>query len=293
MAEKERLTKKERRERARQERKRKEAEAARRARRNRIVSWTSSLVVGAGVVAVMVLAFAGGESGVEDTIFVAASEAEAAQSAAGCEQLQVQQLPPRHVDPASAPPADQMYPGVRPAASGPHFETPLAATTYTNPADERGLTHNLEHGSVIVYYTPEQLEDDTVGAIESWAERMAASGFSNQTTSSGVITTPFPGETTSGKPIALRAWGVALDCEQFDETVANQFLLNTYGTHGSAPEGSFAEFPEDTLQYQPNDRPTGQAPGSGEGGDAGEQTPAEDGTTDGDTADDDAAEDGS
>lgn len=258
MAEKERLTNKERRELARAERKRKEEEARKKARRNRMVSGLVTVLVVGVIVAIVVTAFTGGGGGVSEPILVDFQAAQDAQTAAGCEPQTVQPGAPRdHLDPATAPPPDALYTGVRPAASGSHFTSPGPVATYRNPADERSVVHNLEHGSVVVWYDPDRVSGDEAKAIEDWAEELNASGFDfGSRVASGIITSPFDGTISSGKPIAFRAWERAIDCDTFDPTFAYGMVISSFGTRGTAPEGNFAPFPDTVLGYDPDTLPS-------------------------------------
>ena len=300
MAEKERLTKAERRERARAERKRKEAEAEQRAKRQRLTSILVTALVLAGIGAVVFTALSGEDEGsIDDTILVSSAEVEEARAAAGCEVVADTPLPDStHHDPASAPPADALYGPVRPAHSGPHFSSTHPVIPFSgDQLDERALTHNLEHGAVIAWYDPAQVDSTTMDDMGAWSTRLNNSGFDSRG-GAAIFAAAYedPG-ISSGKAVALRAWGLALDCDEWDETVANGFVIDRYGTHGIAPERNFAPYPEQVLRYEDRDvednteAPTEQATDPGatpsptdagtatEGGTTGgTETPTEDAT---------------
>ncbi|MBW3658432.1 MAG: DUF3105 domain-containing protein [Actinobacteria bacterium] len=258
MAEQERLTNKERRQRGREERKRKAEEEAKAARRRRIISVLSTIVVLAIIGAVVATAFLGDDDVIDEAIVLNSEEITEAREAAGCEVLAEQPEPgaATHFPNASAPPADQLYAGVRPAHSGPHLEQtlPIIRRGSDNQLDERGLLHNLEHGSVAAWYDPEQLEDGIKDDMEDWSARLIESGFAEPRAGTGIYVSPYtePG-ITSGKTIAFRAWGFAMDCDEWDEDVAYSVVLERYGSHGIAPERTFAPFPEELLRYEDRD----------------------------------------
>jgi hypothetical protein len=254
VAERDRIPNKERRARAREERRR--AEAAQ-AERKQSRGWRNGLatfaVVGV-VAAVLFQAFAGGPETIEDAILLTSTEVESAREGAGCEVLADRApLPDRshfensaQVDPAT------VYTDTRPTHSGPHTAgvhpiTPAA----TRQIDEVSSTHNLEHGSIIVWWDPEQIDSATAGAIGTWASTLNANGFRRDASGVGIITSPFedPGIGT-GKAVAFRAWGVAMDCDTWDETVAHAFALDHFGTHGIGPERQIAPFPDGVLAYE-------------------------------------------
>ncbi|MEX1177470.1 MAG: DUF3105 domain-containing protein [Nitriliruptor sp.] len=253
MAERERLTNKERRAASREERKRKEAEAAAKAKKAKLRNGAITVVV-VGLVGLLAFqAFRPDPRSLEDAILVSSEDAEAAQEAAGCEVLvEREPLPERyHFEAAAAPEADAIYTDVRPTHSGPHNVqiTPPATDGYSRPIDERSSTHNLEHGAIIVWHA----EDGDVdgGTIDDWAATLNANGFAERSEMSGaaILSAPYGGEISSGKDVAFRAWGTAMDCDTFDEDVANAFVARNFGTRGIGPERTFAPYPEDTLEF--------------------------------------------
>jgi hypothetical protein len=192
---------------------------------------------------------------------ITAAQVEAAQQAAACTPVDVPQLGADHLDPATAPPPEQLYP-VRPASSGPHFGAPLAAPGFSDePVDERSAVHNLEHRAVIVWYDPDQVADPS--AIRRWVEQRNRAGFSAGG-GGAVIASPFPQGLDSGKAVALRAWNRAVDCGGFDPAAADGFLTTSFGTRGEAPEGFVAGYPEGavTVVEQSSPAPTTQPAGS-------------------------------
>lgn len=253
MAERERLPNKERRNQAREERKRREAAAA--AKRKK--SGLRNGLIGAGVVvvvgAVLAQAFLGGPTSIDDAILVSSTDAEAARQAAGCEVLVDREpLEDRtHHEVASAPPADTLYTGIRPTHSGPHTLEfhPIISAGASSQIDERSTTHNLEHGAVIAWYDPEQV--DAAGDMGGWSATLNANGFGKSNSGAAVMVAPYtdPG-ISSGKAVAFRAWGVAMDCDAWDETVANAFVIDHYGTHGIAPERTLGDYPDGVLAYE-------------------------------------------
>lgn len=150
-----------------------------------------------------------------------------------------------HLDPAEAPPAGELYDTDLPAA-GPHFgrwSAPFDGLPAT-PMDVRALLHNLEHGAVVVWLDPGQLDAGTLAFIEQWRGQLGAAGFDNQETGAAVFVSPMSGDVSPGDvAVALRAWGVALDCTSWDITVADAFVGLHYGTRGGAPEAGLGPWP--------------------------------------------------
>ncbi len=254
MAEREKIPNKQRRALAREERRRAEAEAA---QRKQTRNWRNGLVsfVVVGVIAAVVFqAFAGGPETIDDAILLSSVEVEAAREAAGCEVLAERApLPDRsHFENSAQVDPETIYTDTRPTHSGPHTVGvhPITAAA-SRQIDEVSSTHNLEHGTVIAWWDPERIDRATAGQIGTWASTLNANGFRRDAAGVGIISSPYeePG-ISSGKAIALRAWGTAMDCDVWDETVANAFVLDHFGSHGIGPERSLAPFPEGVLTYE-------------------------------------------
>lgn len=267
MAEKERLTNKERREKAREERKAQEAAEAQKKQRGNLRNGLVTFGIVAVVGAVLLQAFTGGPEAIDSQIQLVSSELEDARDAAGCEVITDQQpLEDRsHVDSASQIDADASYTDVRPTHSGPHTlgQHPVIPDA-SNQIDEISSTHNLEHGAIIAWYDPEQIEGDTASEMGAWAEQLNDNGFARVQAGVGIMSSPYtdPG-IDSGKAIAFRAWGTAMDCDTWDQDVAYGFVLDHYGTKGIGPERTLAPFPEEVLGYsdtESNDTSTEEAP---------------------------------
>lgn len=261
MAEKERLTKRERRELAREERRREEREKAARARRTRALT---VLGVIAGVIGVAALFWFTREPEAETGITVARAAAQDAADEIGCEPVEIP--PPSNTQHLSepAPAAEDLYP-VRPAHSGPHFPAIHPVGVFDDPRDERLIVHNLEHGAVAIWYDPETADPAEVDQVETWAEERNRAGFAGRS-GAGLIVAPFERELDSGKAFAMRAWLAASDCDGFDPTAADAFVIENYGTAGQAPENFFAPYPADVLSFEGEEDPAEQPAPSGEQG---------------------------
>jgi hypothetical protein len=157
--------------------------------------------------------------------------------------------------------------------------------------DERATTHNLEHGAIIVWYDPEQVDDAALEEMEAWSNRLNDAGFQNNGGGAIMVSAYTEPGIASGKAIALRAWSVAVDCDEWDETAVNSFVVENYGTRGVAPERGISRFPEGVLGYADAEAPADDEPAEGEDPATEDGTePTEDGTEDG--TEDDATDDG-
>ena len=154
----------------------------------------------------------------------------------------------RHLDPAEAPPPAALYEH-RPADSGRHYGSILSLPdgTATSSIDERAVLHNMEHGSVVVWFDEDTVGRDGRAAIADWRDQRDDLGF---TSSSGgaLFATPMPGDLDDPPAVALRAWGQAVDCQRFDPLVADAFLAEHWGSHGIAPEADLSPYPDDSLR---------------------------------------------
>jgi hypothetical protein len=254
VAERERLTNKERRALGREERKRKEAEAAKRRKRDQLRNGLITFAIVAVVGAVVLQAFLPDGNELDEAILVSSSAAEVARVNAGCQVVVDREpLPDRtHFENTQAPDPDTIYGEVRPTHSGPHtIGVHPVLPAADRQIDEVSTTHNLEHGTIIVWWDPDQTDRPTRNAIGSWSETLNANGFRRDIGGIGILTAPYedPG-ISSGKAIAFRAWGTAMDCDEWDETVAHAFVIEHFGTHGIAPERLSAPFPTEVLVFE-------------------------------------------
>lgn len=179
-----------------------------------------------------------------DPVRVTDDVREAALDAAGCEVLVPgEPLADRdHLDPDDAPPAAALYPE-RPAHSGRHYGSLLEVPDRIPPApiDERAVLHNMEHGSVVVWLDLDRVGRDEVADAQAWMRERRSQGFESRA-AGGIWVSPAEA-ITSGKAVALRAWGVAVDCDRFDRTVADAFLQEFWGSNGQSPEANLSPFP--------------------------------------------------
>jgi hypothetical protein len=269
VAERERLTKKERQARSREERKRQEAEQAAKRKRSTLRNGlVTALIVGI-VAAVILQAFLGGPDTIGDTILISSTEAEEARAAAGCEVLAEREPHPdrSHFSASQAPPADALYDDPRPTHSGSHTESvhPIVASGASSQIDERSTTHNLEHGAVIAWYDPDQVDRGTAAEMGDWSATLNNSGFRFDRAGTAVFVSPFeePG-ISSGKAVAFRAWGTAMDCDEWDETVANAFVIDHFGSHGIGPERLCCPYPTDAMDFSDREVDDSDAPVDGQ-----------------------------
>lgn len=164
-----------------------------------------------------------------------------------------------HLDPATAPSASELYDADLPAA-GPHFRawSSIIESLPSTPMDPRSLLHNMEHGAVVVWLNPDVVDAGTLAFAGRWRDQLGAAGFDNGETGAAVFVSPFPGHVEAEVAVALRAWGVALDCDAWDLAVADAFVGLHYGTRGAAPEAELGPWPSGNgVLVGPPDRDDG------------------------------------
>lgn len=252
MAEQERRTKAERREEKRQRRLEEEAAAAAGAKKQSVrnVAIAAALVVVLGGLGW--LAVGNQTEDLSGAITVAQEDVDAAREAAECEVLEVAEIENReHLEPATAPPADVLYTNGRPTASGPHYTNPgpIYSGVRDEQLDERATTHNMEHGSVIIWFDPEQLSGDEIDDIDSMVATLNEAGFASNQGRAGILASPFtdPG-IDSGKAIAIRSWAQGMDCSSWDRDYAYGWIAEHFGSRGPAPEALLGQYPEGVLE---------------------------------------------
>lgn len=113
-----------------------------------------------------------------------------------------------------------------PATSGPHWGSTANWGVYTDPQAESQLVHNLEHGGIVIWYQPDQVDDATLTQLTDWVNSQVRS------TRFKVILTPWAGADL-GHPIAVTAWNYLLYQDALDLSQIQGFMDAHYGR---APE---------------------------------------------------------
>lgn len=104
-----------------------------------------------------------------------------------------------------------------PPTSGPHYATWATWGIYAEAPEDEKLVHNLEHGGIVIYYDPAQIEGQTLDQLKNQVRRLSRQN-------PRIILTPrdeFEGA------IALTAWQYLLRLNDYDADAIDQF----YQTH--------------------------------------------------------------
>ena len=188
-------------------------------RRRNLVTTVVALVVAGGVVGLVIndrnrLAAEIENYGVEE-------------SAANCGAVQEQEEQGRdHIEPGTA---HEPY-TTNPPTSGPHYNAPGLGPVQTGfyedaaEAPPEGVVHNMEHGMIVIYYSPDAPEDvirDVELAVRD--EPLAT------------VATPWT-DMPDNANLVLAAWNVSQPCEQVSQTVVNEFRTAYQGIAGPEAE---------------------------------------------------------
>jgi hypothetical protein len=119
-----------------------------------------------------------------------------------------------------------------PATSGPHWDPSGIANwgVYSTPQPETQLIHNLEHGGVVIWYDPDQLETAGVDALSQYVTRQNESGVSGRYK---FILSPWGGEDDLPSPVVATTWLWMLELDEADTGAIEAFASEHYGI---APE---------------------------------------------------------
>lgn len=208
-------------------------------RRNRSIG-LALVVVAIVVVVVAVFLTSGGDGGSTNRSATdLLGRAAAARTASGCDAVQTTSnyANAPGADPAidhehigSAPevataPALSTYATV-PPASGPHDPTPLPAGVYDSPPSVYQAIHALEHGGVIVWYSPDA-DSATIATIKAFYGQRQSDATVGQ---DRVIVAPYDypdqgvaGQLPTGVQMALVAWHRLQTCARASLPVAFDF----------------------------------------------------------------------
>ena len=111
--------------------------------------------------------------------------------------------------------------GTDPPTSGPHYEVPATAGFYSEPLPPEQVVHNMEHGQVVLWYSPDaspQTIDEVEGLVEKESSSTVALPYANVDSPEGIVVT---------------AWTASMRCDEISEAAINDFRREY---QGKAPE---------------------------------------------------------
>jgi hypothetical protein len=117
-----------------------------------------------------------------------------------------------------------------PATSGPHWNTPNNWGVYDQAQEESQLIHNLEHGGIVIWYEPDEVETADVDTLAQLVRSQVSQGIGGRYK---FILSPWGGAEPLPSPIVVTAWTWMLELETADTGAIDAFASEHYGL---APE---------------------------------------------------------
>lgn len=103
-----------------------------------------------------------------------------------------------------------------PPSSGPHYGSTADWGVHDETVTPELLVHNLEHGGVVVHYSPDDLSDSEIEDLEELVQ-----GYPDAQGGSGVILNPNP---EIEGAVAMASWQKTWTCERVDTVVVEAFI---------------------------------------------------------------------
>ena len=152
-----------------------------------------------------------------------------------------------------------------PATSGPHYAdstSPAPWGVYVQEVPEEVFVHNLEHGGVVITYSPDLPADQIKKLQDLFVPPYSDKSFKPNK----AMVTP---RTKNTKAIQVVAWNQSLNLNQYDEAKLKKFYLQRVGKAPEAAAGpnnvpinQAAAQPQPQVQSEPQaeTQPVGPAP---------------------------------
>jgi hypothetical protein len=104
-----------------------------------------------------------------------------------------------------------------PPTSGPHYQQTANVGFSEEPIRPEQLVHNMEHGQVVVWFSPDAAQS-TVDSLTAYVENAGIA----------MVGTPF-GEVPDGKAFSITAWGALQSCDEVSEGILDRFRSRYQG----------------------------------------------------------------
>jgi hypothetical protein len=121
-----------------------------------------------------------------------------------------------------------------PATSGPHWGTPASWGTYSTPAPESQLIHNLEHGGIVIWYDPDAVDAEGIEQLESYVDSQVDQGLAGRFK---FIVSPWGGGVDLPSPVVVTAWRHLLELDTVDMDAIRGFADANYLRFAPEPNG--------------------------------------------------------
>lgn len=113
-----------------------------------------------------------------------------------------------------------------PAASGPHWPSPVNWGVYPNAIPQEATIHNLEHGGIVIWYQEDRVAAEEISELEDYTRSW------NGSERYKVLVAPWAG-TDFERPMAMVGWTWLLYLDEVDTDLMDRFIDQHYG---DAPE---------------------------------------------------------
>jgi hypothetical protein len=186
---------------------RRAAEQRKAAMKRNAITIGAVVIVGVLVIVLIVAQRKSGTGPVQDNVGVAEGQA-------GCgdvEEFEEQKAEHIGIDEEHAP-----Y-NSSPPTSGPHYEIPAETTFFTDQIPEEQVVHNLEHGAIVIWYSPDAPEE-TLDDIEALVDQEPTA----------TVALPYT-DLESPYTFALSGWTVLQKCEKVSQDVVDEFRSDYQG----------------------------------------------------------------
>jgi hypothetical protein len=101
-----------------------------------------------------------------------------------------------------------------PPTSGPHYASPAPIDLHRQVIPDEYLVHNLEHGHVVIFYSPSQITDQSAAKISELTREYDGSW-------DAVVAVPRP---EMGNELTLTAWTYKMELDEYDEALIDAFV---------------------------------------------------------------------
>ena len=180
-------------------------------RRSNLITFGIALLV-AAIVVILIVQQTGGDSGGSSSAPAGVSKDEA-----GCTDIEEFEAAGReHIDPAQ--PVEYE---TTPPTSGNHFGTPLDAGFFPSEQPEGAVVHNLEHGQIAIWYSPD-MPEEAIDDLEAYVETANNDPDLPGTAPRPVLAVPYDGlegDTT----YAAAGWAASQACAEYSRDALDGF----------------------------------------------------------------------
>ena len=113
-----------------------------------------------------------------------------------------------------------------PPTSGPHYEIPADPAFYSDPVEPERLIHNLEHGQIVLWYSPEASEEEKKWLEEIQSDEPIATVVSPYNVENGVVTLT---AWLAGEDEDEAGTGVLQSCAEVSQAAIDEFRKKYQG----------------------------------------------------------------